>query len=222
MDAPDNKRRVLRWEPDGIPADEGGMELRLTYDGPLYSQQGENRLPQRVRHVHDIRKCFHKQLKNFWARHPYLKERDPTSRQLTQFQHFMHDGFDWLPLSTEQNGTICRVEILLLRMGAPGRVIYDMDNRLKVIFDALRKAKGPSELWIGCKGLDPITPEPDGSEEPFFVLLEDDSLITHAAVTSDMLLQDVKNAPEDSAVRMVITVKIQPYRIIKPGVLVFA
>jgi hypothetical protein len=37
----------------------------------------------------------------------------------------------------------------MLREGQPGRVLYDIDNRLKTLFDALRIAKGPNELSIG-------------------------------------------------------------------------
>jgi hypothetical protein len=61
------------------------------------------------------------------------------------------------------------------------------------VFDALRKARGPSELGASTsKGQQ--TPEDD--ENPFYVLLEDDLLITHVSVTTDLLLQPVPNSPQ--------------------------
>jgi hypothetical protein len=225
MSTPDNKRRVLRWDPDA-ELDGYGMELRLTYAGPLRAHQGESREEQRAKNVHAMRKCFHKQLKSFWTQHPYLKGIDPNTRTHINFMHFMENGFDFLPLVTEEVGVICQVDILMLRYGEPGRVLYDMDNRVKNIFDALRKPKTPRELWFNMPqpGYPPMLPEPDGSETPFFVLLEDDKLITHASVTSDILLEDVdglEKKDREAAVRLVITINLKPYKILRPSVLVF-
>ena len=217
MDAPDNKRRVLRWEPDTEDG-EGGMELRLTYSGPLYAQQGEKRLEQRSRHVHTIRKVFHKQIKEFWTCHPYLREKDPTADISPNFHLFKHDGFQWLPLSTHDNGTICRLDILMLRDGTPGNVLYDLDNRVKVIFDALRKPRSPAELGSGTSG-GQMTPDSD--ETPFFVLLENDDLITHASVAADSLLEEIPGTLKSAAVRLVLTVNIKQYRTISPAVMAF-
>lgn len=50
----------------------------------------------------------------------------------------------------------------------------DIDNRLKTLFDALRLPNQTNEL-VGYDN-----PAPD--ENPFFCLLEDDSLITHVSV----------------------------------------
>ena len=59
--------------------------------------------------------------------------------------------------------------------GRPGHAVQDVDNRLKTIFDALRMAKGADEL-----GRNTASPQvPDKSEDPFFVVLQDDKLITH-------------------------------------------
>ena len=117
---------------------------------------------------------------------------------------FDSDGFKWLPIATKENGLICRVEILMLRSGQPGQVLYDIDNRLKTVFDALRMAKGPDELGGATPGRD---------EEPFYVLLQDDSLITHVAVTTDALLEPVPHVPQDEAVRLVLSVMIRPYKV---------
>jgi hypothetical protein len=54
---------------------------------------------------------------------------------------------------------------------------------------------------------------PAKNEDPFYVLVEDDKLITHVSVTSDMLLEEVRkpNVPRDNAVRLVIGVTVKPY-----------
>jgi hypothetical protein len=96
----------------------------------------------------------------------------------------------------------------MLRAGVPGSVLYDVDNRLKTLFDALRKAHGSDELGAATAG-GQITPQKN--EHPFLVLLEDDSLITHLAVTTDQLLEPVEGCPRDEAVRLFVDVTLQPY-----------
>jgi hypothetical protein len=65
-------------------------------------------------------------------------------------------------------------------------------------------AHGPAEL-------NGLAPGPD--EDPFYVLLEDDRLITHIGVTSDTLLELVPdpNVAPDEAARLVINVTVRPY-----------
>jgi hypothetical protein len=50
------------------------MEFRLTYPRPLRSHQDSGRLSQRSRHVHDIRRAFHRQLKTLWQEHPAIQQ----------------------------------------------------------------------------------------------------------------------------------------------------
>ncbi|MET3838214.1 hypothetical protein [Bradyrhizobium sp. OAE829] len=195
------------------------MEFRLTYAGMLKAHRDDKRLAERTLHVHDIRQTFHHQLKKLWQDHPALDSVVTPSDGLLSLNRkrtlmneiFQHDGFNWLPIVTEKNGLICQLEILMLREGTPGRVLYDVDNRLKTLFDALRKAKGPQELGAGTSR-GQLTPQLD--EDPFYVLLEDDRLITHLAVTTDQLLEPVPNCPRDEAVRLFIDVKIRPYRVL--------
>jgi hypothetical protein len=206
------KRKVLRWDPC-IEPEEGDMEFRLTYAGRLLATQGEQYVPQRSLHIHGIRKEFHKQLKQFWQMHPNLATGHSTSPVIgsTMMKELFHrEGFAFKPIVTERNGLICKLEILILRAGPPGKTLYDIDNRLKTIFDALRMPKSPSELGSETKaGIS--TPGLD--ESPFYVLLEDDNLITHIAVTSDMLLEPIDGIPEDESVRLVIDVAARPYHV---------
>lgn len=194
------------------------MEFRLTYTGRLLAHQDTERLDKRSLHVHDIRRAFHRQLKVLWKSHPVLREIMNSGASVNLYvgsgapplnRVYRHDGFAWLPMVTDANGLICKVDILMLRHGEPGRVVFDVDNRLKTLFDALRKPKGPHELGSQLSG-GQVSPQAD--EDPFYVVLEDDKLITHLSVTSDILLEPVPDVPQDQAVRLVIDVTIKPYR----------
>jgi hypothetical protein len=206
-------RKVLSWDPDLNPR-EVFMEFRLTYSGPLHSR----RSPERSLKVHKMRKQFHRQLQVLWKSHPILKEVKKSGSTLKLYVGseapslktvFARDGFNFLPLVTRENGLICSVDILMLRDGPPGDALSDLDNRLKPVFDALRMASSPQELGASTeKGK--VTPEPD--EDPFYVVLEDDKLITHLSATTDTLLEPVKDVPPNQAVRLIIDVTIRPYR----------
>jgi len=186
------------------------MEFRLTYEGKLLAHRDDKRLAERSLHVHDIRKEFHKQLKELWRCHPVLSAIMENAQKpgLTQLHYVKRDGFDWLPLATVSSGLICKLDVLILRKGE-SNVVYDVDNRLKTLLDALRMANNTQELGDQTKE---GKQSPNDGETPFYVLLEDDRLVTHIAITTDMLLQPVPNTPSDEAVRLVIDVTIRPYR----------
>jgi len=79
----------------------------------------------------------------------------------------------------------------------------DLDNRLKTLFDALRRPTNTKEFG----GYD----RPDESENPFFCLLEDDALVTKVSVESDVLLEAVKSGYNTHSTRLVMTVTLRPY-----------
>jgi len=189
------------------------MHFRLTYADRLLSTRNDKRSAKRSLHKHHVRRQFHKQLKRLWSEHPVLSRGYSTSQTIgseVMNRTFNREGFIWKPLVTKEDGLICALDILMLREGEPGRTTHDIDNRLKTIFDALKMPGGPEELGSGTpEGIQ--KPSPD--ENPFFVLLQDDKLITHLSVTSDMLLEPVEGVPPHESVRLVIGVTVRPYTV---------
>jgi hypothetical protein len=176
------------------------MEFRLVYSGPLL---GASRADTRSAHKHDIRKVFHGQLKALWEKSQNLRnwaswemDRNRTMRERLA-QTFVLNGVNYVPLSWENLGVACRLDILMLRPELPGQTLIrggDIDNRLKTLFDAFRiPQKG--EAMETADGIN-----------PFYCLLQDDKLINHISVTTDILLDDV----DDNHVQLVITVTMWP------------
>jgi hypothetical protein len=183
------------------------MQFRLTYEG---------RLPAGGQHArkvkHDIRKVLHKQLLELWKNHHFLKSfvegRTPRvlpDGELVSVMYQMADdftrcGYRFLPLIRNSSGVACSLDILFLRREEPGQLISgggDIDNRIKVLFDAL---KMPQE----CSEVDGFVP--DANENPFLCLLEDDRLITEFRVTTDRLLTP-PGAGDITDVQLIIHVK---------------
>ena len=92
------------------------------------------------------------------------------------------NGYEFIPLIGRSFGaSACALDILFLRRDHPGNLIKsdgDIDNRMKVLFDALRMPQNSSE----------VCGPPERDETPLFCLLEDDRLITEVKVSTDRLL----------------------------------
>ena len=212
------------------------MRFRLTYSGPVRSTQrdaiGEQRDPGAA-HKHDIRRAFHLQMKQLWATNKFLSthtlmrgaplfskpigdeqsywsgqtdDRAPMADAIAaRYQEY---GYRFVPLVCEDFSLLCAIRILFLRRDVPGTVITagDIDNRLKTVIDALRRPRNANEL-VGNE-------IPQAGEDPFFVLLEDDKLVTHLEVETDTLLDAPSGNVDDHArARLVITVDIRPYNL---------
>ena len=197
------------------------MKFRLFYDGSLKSARGEDYQDRRREHKHDIRMEFHHQLKHLWKIAPAIKDLQggydilgiprpegqnklidqPLFRDVLAEQYIIA-GQKFVPLVVEAVGLNCSIDVLMLRQDRPGGVLKprDIDNRLKVLFDALRVPRNATEF----------TPAPEGNE-PIFVLLEDDSLVSNVRVETDDLLADPING-DDSFVRLILTIDVRPYR----------
>ena len=112
---------------------------------------------------------------------------------------------------------VCRLHILMLRHGGKGGVLTDIDNRLKTLFDALQIAQRPEDI---PKNADGSRLKPAEGETPFYVLLENDHLITAVSVETDTLLERVRDptdlskfVPMENAVRLTISVTARPYHV---------
>ena len=95
----------------------------------------------------------------------------------------------------------CALDILFLRRDGPGSLVKsggDIDNRLKVLFDALRMPQTCDEVCGDSPALD---------EDPFFSLLEDDKLITKVQVETNWLLTPLTQNERIHDVHLIIRVK---------------
>jgi hypothetical protein len=117
---------------------------------------------------------------------------------------FNISGYKFVPLISNHLKLSCGLDILFLRRDMPGVPLIhsggDLDNRLKVLFDALR-VLAEHEVAGAQK---------DADEEPYFYcLMEDDALITDVAVTTDTLLTAYETGHEND-VHLVIKVRVRP------------
>lgn len=99
------------------------------------------------------------------------------------------------------------MDILFLRRDKPGNIVKhggDIDNRIKTLFDAFRMPTESSQV-------DKFSP--DTEENPFFVLLEDDSLISKVSVTTDRLITPLKAPDSINDVHLVIGVSIKVHTV---------
>jgi hypothetical protein len=109
----------------------------------------------------------------------------------------------------EELSLSCSLDILFLRPDLPGNLIQsaDIDARVKTIFDALKMPRETDQLGR--------YQEPGEEEDPFYCLLEDDALIRHVSLTTDMLLEPTSAALSQNELkndaRIVMDVKVRPY-----------
>lgn len=157
------------------------MRFKLVYRGPLPSNG-------RPSAKHDIRLNFHSQLAELWEQKPlkelqeWFLDRGRAECAITDI-----DGFEFVPLVNSKLDMIAKLSLLVLRRSEPGALINhggDIDNRLKTLFDALTLPQ-PSQLPPNWKSTMPAA-------GPFFVLLQDDVLVTELAVQTDRLLDSSK------------------------------
>ena len=163
------------------------MEFRLTYRGPLKSTAD-------VAAKQELRRHFHPQIKFLWEQ--LLKSRkDGTWNPLkfatdSEVGLLEHVGpFTFAPLVSQVRGwnAITELEILFLRPTPAGALLKhggDLDNRIKVLLDGLRRPNNEAEM--------PRGDQPRDGEDPFHCLLQDDALVTGISVFTDQLLGPVR------------------------------
>ena len=103
----------------------------------------------------------------------------------------------------KQYDLICSLDILFLRRENPGSLLMqggDIDNRVKTLFDALRIPESGLEL--------PADAKPEAGQDPFFCLLENDTLVTDLKVTTDRLLRPLRSGPDDHKNNVILVVHV--------------
>jgi hypothetical protein len=205
----DGLPKVDAWRYSPIHKGEPSMEFRLVYRGALPAETSHPRKEDKAR----IRSSIHPQLRELWNTHPRIKWRIETfysEAGETFVEHFASRNkvvsvrgnhiHRFIPLITEENYDSCSVEVLFLRRDSPGGIVRhggDIDNRIKVLLDALRKPKEPQEL-------EDIPQSPD--EDPCFCLFSDDKYIDQLTVTTDRLLTPQEGQEHIHDVMLVIRV----------------
>jgi hypothetical protein len=179
---------VYRHSESG-PQKEMPVEFRLLYQGklPAAGQSGHKCKQQ----VHAIRQQFHQQLRLLWQQHRALSgfltaaksSTQESSRSMVEMQadNFARCGYRFVPLVSREAGLGCSLEMLLLRRDDPASLIPTagaMDQRLNVLLDALRMPRTCDEAGE----------VPEADEDPFYVLIEDDSLVNEVTIRTDRLL----------------------------------
>jgi hypothetical protein len=189
------------WDYDVWPKlekEQREMEFHLVYQGRLPAAGQSN---TRAREKHDIRKVLHRQLVSLWSTQPFLIEFRKQHPSDDLADRYKRCGYRFLPLVCDFFMVACSLDILFLRRDGPGSLVRsggDIDNRIKVLFDALRMPQTCDEI---CGD----SPAPD--EDPFFCLLEDDKLITKVQVETNWLLTPPAPTEHIHEVCLIIRVK---------------
>ena len=178
------------------------VNFRLTYDGPLKSaSQSDTRRKEK----HLIRIAFSRQLEQLFkvrdVLHRELHENAP-SAVFKMAKLYKRGDIHCFPLVRGDLHLVCDLDILFLRREEPGALVDggDLDNRIKVLFDALRVPMDDNEV----RGLS--IPE---SDVFLLCLAEDDKLITGFRVTTDRLLEPPTSEAQQNDVRLVINVEVK-------------
>lgn len=200
--------QVFRYEPwpecgDGARE----VEFRLIYQGRLPAASQNDK---RTQDKHRIRKALHPQLRELWKSDRFLSSRflesskgdPPRPRFQVMADEYARCGYRFLPLvGTPAGDEACALDILFLRRDQPGDLVKhggDIDNRMKVLLDALRM---PDECQEICGE------QPTEDQDPFYCLLKDDRLITEIRIVTDRLLTPAAVDENVNNVHLIINVR---------------
>jgi hypothetical protein len=184
------------------------VNFRLTYDGPLKAAgQSEGRRKEKQA----IREVFSRQLLQLhFAKDDFF---DPAMKTLNAFTPeegaplIRRGDFYFFAVVKERLHLVCDLDILFLRRDNPGQLISgggDLDNRIKVLFDALRVPQDDNEV----RDFGPAAGSP--MQGKFMLCLtEDDKLITGFRLTTDRLLEPAMSERDENNVRLIINVEIK-------------
>jgi hypothetical protein len=177
------------------------MEFRLLYEGPL---QGQN---AKAEHKREIRRYFHPQLKRLWTQPPLNEASDLLAFPAQPGKISVVEprgSVQFVPLVTGKLDLYAELDVLFFRPQPRGQLITDagdIDNRLKTLLDTLRIHRAAQE--------DPRGDESVSDKNPFFCLLQDDSLVTKVTVEVDQLL----DASDSAVVKAIVPVTVKKTRL---------
>jgi hypothetical protein len=163
------------------------VQFRLLYEGEIRSRGNIN-----VGDLHKIRMALHPQIKALCNYKPlsdhakHLRETCPAG-DIAILERA--NGVLFAPLITQNNNMAREIDVTLLRQQAPAQLLGDggdLDNRMKTLFDALRKPSTQEAQQAKIAAL------PD--DEPIHCLLQDDALVLKVSVETDRLLRPASNS----------------------------
>jgi len=214
-----NTRTLVCFDPE--EGECSMLEFRLTYKGPLKAASAGSG-SSNVRQKHSIRRQFNLQMRELWRQHPNLRQQseilycrlggnvirssaiDPDAKSWPEHiadEHARY-GYRFVPLVSKEGGFTCALDILFLRRDNPGSLLAhggDIDNRIKTLLDSLTMPGSTSQM---------AGEVPGDNEDPFYCLLEDDSLVTSVSITTDRLLTPMDAAEKMHDVDLVIHVTV--------------
>jgi len=163
------------------------MDFMLVYRGPLKANGS-------VQEKQDLRRIFHPQLRELWEippistspKKPSWLSTNPPQGTISIIEPI--GSFRFAPLISSRIFLVAELNITLLRPENAGSIVTqggDIDNRIKTLLDSLRMPRHSNEI--------PSNDSPQYHEDPFFCLLQDDSLITKLAISTYRLLEPSKD-----------------------------
>jgi len=178
------------------------LKFILTYEGPLKTGGDGGKA------LHKIRLCFHRQLKRLWQVNRLLANwhiDGVKASEKSRLEVGTIGGFEFVPLVTKSMAVECAVDFTILRSTLKYGELSDIDNQIGILFDALKKPQDVSQLGTA------ISPADDNN--PLYVLIQDDKLISKVSSTSDELLLPVqgKDAIEPNDVRVLVSIYLRPF-----------
>jgi hypothetical protein len=151
---------------------------------------------------HAIRCVFSRQLNELYT----IRDAEFMAAEWDSAEHprpVRRGPFLCMALVREKLNLVCDLDILFLRRENPGQLISsggDLDNRIKVLFDALRIPQDDNEV----RGL-----KPADKTKVLLCVTEDDKLITGFRVTTDRLLEPALSAAEENNLHLIINVEVK-------------
>jgi hypothetical protein len=197
--------RVHAADPE-FRAGDCALKFTLTFEGAL--QTGGPKAERK----HLRRRIFYDQLRRLWSVNSLLAnwhlpvsefQEAPALEVLAQ-KHARFGAFEFVPLITRDLSVEAALHFHILRPTTFKGQISDLGNVVKILINSLKLPQDAGEL--------PNSARPDQDETPFFVLMQDDGLLSKITSTTDELLQPIANRDqiERNDTRVMIDVYIRP------------